>query len=866
MNGISLPADSPGAGAAALYRSRMAEAEAGFAAGQMSGRDVLQRRSDAADTFVRVLWLSEVSAMQELASGVALLAIGGYGRAELFPHSDLDLLFLLQDISLEKKARAAIRRVSQQLWDSGNRVTATTRALPECAVVDRDNVEFTLSLLDARPLRGDAAISRELTHEIVPAFLKRDKKALTAGLLSLKQQRHGRYGNTLFHLEPNVKECPGGLRDVHMCGWLDRLMPSDGSLATSEFPRVFDFLAAVRCFLHFRAGRDSNVLDWQSQDEAANRSVGVFPPAPTRDAAGWMQLYYRQARVVERRLEQQLDALPATRSVLRLPSTFRRRASALPQELTVENGRIRHADPSTAVPLDTETVLDIFQLIAIEGNRCAAALEAAIENSLPMLSTQMEEGAALWSRLQAILQGNFAGKALRAMHTIGFLELIIPEFHGIDALVVRDAYHRYTVDEHTFVLIDRLHGLSTPDPGPMAVWAKRFGLILAEIERPNLLYLAGLLHDVGKGRAAEHAPESVRLAEGVLRRWELDSYESSSVLNLIRNHLEMSAALRRDIFDTETVRAFAEKVETPEALRMLTLFTYADIQAVHPDALSPWKAENLWRLYIATSNFLDRSMDGERVDSRVSSELLQQLAALLPGETRNLLHFLEGFPQRYLHTRSPKQIQSQFQMSRLLGESAVQLELQWRPSESEITLVTPDQRLLFARVAGVLSGWGMNILSADAFSNAAGIVVDSFRFTDPFRTLEQNLSERGRLVEDLRLAIYEEAHASRIIESRKRRPRRQPLVEIATALTFDTASSPKATILEAIAQDHPGLLYSISRALAEAQCSIEVAVIDTEGDMAIDVFYLKRDGKALDPPAIDDLRAHLLAAIQPETA
>ena len=192
------------------------------------------------------------------------------------------------------------------------------------------------------------------------------------------------------------------------------------------------------------------------------------------------------------------------------------------------------------------------------------------------------------------------------MHALGILELLIPEFHGIDALVIRDAYHRYTVDEHTFVLIDTLHTLDEPVEGAMAEWRKRFAAIARDVEHSDLLYLASLLHDTGKGRATgEHTYESARLAASVLKRLGINAYCSGLVLRMITNHLEMSAALRRDIFDAETVRSFAAKVQTPEDLRMLTLFTFADIHAVHPDALTPWKAENLWRLYIATSNYLE---------------------------------------------------------------------------------------------------------------------------------------------------------------------------------------------------------------------------------------------------------------------
>ena len=316
-------------------------------------------------------------------------------------------------------------------------------------------------------------------------------------------------------------------------------------------------------------------------------------------------------------------------------------------------------------------VLQAFAAMARTGVRLGTASEERMSQALPLLSAHLEEGPALWRQLAEILTGPHAGKALRAMHALGVLELLIPEFHGIDALVIRDAYHRYTVDEHTMVLIDTLHGLETSRDGPMAEWAARFGGILREVQHPALLYLAALLHDTGKG--TEHRrPRARERAHGGERagRLELDAYESELVLGLIREHLEMSAALRRDIFDTETVRAFAGKVQTPEALRMLTLFTYADIHAVHPDALTPWKAENLWRLYIATANYLDRSVDDERVGARAARKLVERgWCARAAGQSgRRWRRFWRASRSDICARGTPEQVRLHFEMAQRFDE------------------------------------------------------------------------------------------------------------------------------------------------------------------------------------------------------
>jgi [protein-PII] uridylyltransferase len=397
----------------------------------------------------------------------------------------------------------------------------------------------------------------------------------------------------------------------------------------------------------------------------------------------------------------------------------------------------------------------------------------------------------------------------------------------------------------------------------MSDWATRFGAILRDVQHQDLLYLGGLLHDTGKGRSTgDHAIESASLAESVAGRLELDAYESELLLGLIRNHLEMSSALRRDIFDLETVRAFAGKVQTPEALRMLTLFTYADIHAVHPDALTPWKAENLWRLYLATANYLDRSVDDERVGARVGKELVNRVAAVMPARRAEVEAFLEGFPERYLRTRTPEQVRMHLEMGKKLAEDGVQIHFHYGPTASEVTLVTRDRPLLFADMAGALAGWGMNIVTADAFSNKQGVVVDHFRFTDTFRTLEMNASEHAAFVGNLHDVMVGNVPVEKLLTGRRRGRKKAPKVIVETRVDFDDEASSQSTLLQVVAQDKPGLLRAVSLALAEHKCNIEVALVDTEGETAIDVFYITRNGAKLDSDLCRKLKSGLIAGIE----
>lgn len=903
------------------YERRMAEIR-GLFESNGDGLRAIAARSALVDELVLRFWSDEVKTAPALGKGIAVCAIGGYGRGHLFPCSDVDLLFCIER-GMEKPAKEPIRRLSQSLWDCGLQVSLATRMPGDCERLDEDNPEFALSLLDLRWLGGDEAVFFRLQDKSLAKLRSRDGRAIGVTLARLTRERHAKFGDTLFHLEPNIKDSPGGLRDVNACQWLHGLRTGKrlilagtaGQPSAAMEPKPVDpvhgdllpggelrdavaFLAAVRCFLHYRHERDDNTLDWEAQDAASQQRIGLPVRTGERvDAAYWMRVYFRHARVIDKRLLREAETSGLQ---VEMPTAVRRYRAPDAAGFQVKSG-VLELEPISAggvdVALEPEIVLAAFRAMAESGASLSRSTEDRIVRAIPLLSANLEEGPGLWRGLAAILTGRQAGHALRAMHSLGLLELILPEFHGIDALVIRDAYHRYTVDEHTFVLIDTLHGMAAQpvvdrgkgrgrDGGSDGVreprreleeWRVRFGAILAELQNPALLFLASLLHDTGKGRVGEsHAAESARLAQSVLQRLEMDAYDSGQVMRLIETHLEMSAAIRRDIFDAETVRAFAGRVQTHESLRMLTLFTYADIAAVHPDALTPWKAESLWRLYMATANQLDRSVDEERVHTRASTggtglgrkgEKIARVLALLPGREPQMEQFLEGFPERYVSTRSAETMLQHFEMAQRFAQDPFQMIFHHGATQSgsvvnEITLVTPDRPRLFAAMTAALAAWGMNVVTADAFANQAGVVVDTFRFTDTFRTLELNESERDRFLASMRDLVAGRSSVEKMLSGRRRPRRRAPRVAVETRIEFDETASSHSTLLQVITQDVYGLLRAISATLSDLGYNVEVALVDTEGEMAIDVFYLTSEGKRLTEEQEAELRVALLSAIE----
>ena len=765
--------------------------------------------------------------------GVAMLAVGGYGRRDLFPYSDIDIMILLDQEQLMPSIKETLSEFMRLLWDAGLRLSHSVHTVAECVEVHEQNIELNISLLDRRMLDGDREVVAKLEARM-PLFLTKHSHRLAKHLCQLTRTRHGKFEDTLFHLEPDIKETPGGLRDLHFLGWLSKLRPD---LTTeADLRAATAFISSLRCFLHYQAGRDRNVLNFESQEQIVEQAFSTVKTPPL-----WMREYFNHARAIYRETERALDA--CEKSETSLFTSFRDIRSRLSNsEFTVSRERVFLRNPGN-LKNDPELVFRLLAFVARHSVRPAAETERRLEGERAAFAKWCAVPRPLWSLLKPVFASPHVAMALRILQNTGLMQVLFQEWESVVSLVVRDFYHRYTVDEHTLVCVERLQELRTIQEPALG----RFASILAEIDKPAVLLFALLYHDVGKGAfTGNHSVIGTEWARHAMERMQVPSEEADEVAFLIEHHLALSAVMTgRDLGDVATARALADRVGTIERLKLLTVLTYADISGVNPGAMTPWRLEQLWRVYRIAAVELTRELETDRIE-------------VIPQELARQADFLKGLPVRYLRTHTPKEIESHVQLYNESRPTGVALRLERVESVWRVTVVARDMPFLFASLAGALSSFGLDIVKAEAFANAKGLILDTFVFADPKRTLELNPSEGESLQDLLRKVASGKTDVQRLLKNRPQ-PDPKRMLE-APNVAFDSEACEGVTLVEINAQDRPGLLYSLAAAFSSAACNIDVVLIDTKGQRALDVFYVAHQGGKLSEETQATLRERLLAA------
>ncbi len=589
--------------------------------------------------------------------------------------------------------------------------------------------------------------------------------------------------------------------------------------------------------MHYEAGRDNNLLSFDAQEGAAEF-------AGKRNAAEWMREYFRHARDIYRASTRFLEASDAKSSSLF--SNFRDWRSRLSNaDFTVLRERVYFKSPQQ-LEQDPMLALRCFEFVARHGIRLSQDAEQRIAVQVPALREYFSQARPIWPALTEIFSLPHLDMALSSMHETGMLNAVFPEQEEIECLVIRDFYHRYTVDEHTLMTIRTLLSLRKSDSAGVKPYAE----LLSELESPATLYFSLLYHDVGKGTPDEgHVDVSLRLCEIAMERIGMPEPDRDMVRFLIGKHLALSETMNtRDLEDPLAIELLAHRVGTVEQLKALTLLTYGDISAVNPGVMTPWRRSQLWRLYLLTYHELTRELDAERIEPR-------------PADSPEKAAFLEGFPTRYLRTHGETDIDAHLAMEKLAAERGVAIDLKKLEDAYRLTLVAHDRPFLFASIAGTLSSFGMNILKAEAFANRRGTILDTFTFADPSRTLELNPPEVDRLKMSLERVILGKSDVTQLLRNRPKPSLPSKSARLEPSLTFDSQSSATATLIHLVTEDRPGLLYDTVSAMSSEGCNIEVVLIDTEAYKAIDVFYITWQGMKLDAQRQEKLRNRLLQVL-----
>jgi len=783
---------------------------------------------------------------------VAVMAIGGYGRGEMAPYSDVDLLFVTP-----WKMTAAIERVIESslymLWDLHLKVGHSSRTVKECVRLGKQDYTIRTSLLEMRFLTGDAAIAEDLHDALRTQLFRGTTGEFIEAKLEERSNRHKKQGGQRYMLEPNVKEGKGGLRDLQTLYWIAKYdkqvervseLVDLGVFLPEEFA-AFDaaerFLWAVRCHLHLIAGRAQDQLTFDNQVEIAKR-LGYADHSGRRAVEHFMQDYFRHAtkvgeltRIFLTELEaRHVKQEPAIFGLLR-GRTFRKK---LKEGYAVKQNRITFEN-ETAFFSDKLNILRLFEEALRTGFLIHPEAMRAVSAHLNLIDDDMRrDPEAVRIFLDLMLKQGNPERALRRMNELGVLAAFLPEFAPIVAMMQFNMYHSYTVDEHTIQVISALAQIERRELIEELPVASR---ILENGLNRKVLYVACLLHDIGKGRKEDHSIVGARIARTVAPRLGLKPAECETVEWLVRYHLLMSdMAQKRDISDPRTVRDFAKAVKTRERLDVLTVLTVCDIRGVGPNVWNNWKATLLRGLYRSTSTALETGLEDLNRD-KLESEAKRALREALDGWPKPDLK--AEIDRHYGPYWQGLDLTSQITFATLLrglGGDEIHIDTQQDEDRdaTRVCFALNDHPGIFCRLAGALSLVGANVVDARTYTSKDGYATAVFWVQDadgnPFET-----ARLPRLKSMIEKTLKGEVIASRALEGRNKIKKRERPFDVPTTITFDNEGSEIYTIIEVDTRDRPGLLYDLTKTLAASNIYISSAVIATYGAQVVDTFYVK---------------------------
>ncbi len=845
------------------------------------GLEICQARATMLDALLRHLWEAARTSLSAQAQKefppLTLVAIGGYGRAELNPHSDIDFMFLHDGQIAAGKPLPHLSKlidgVLYPLWDIGLKVGHAVRSIDDCVKVANTDMQSKTSLIEARLIIGSETLFKKFQKALVAKCVAGFEEKYIAARVEDQMTRHGKYGNSATMQEPNIKNGCGGLRDFQNLFWmaffkyrtrtLRDLQERDFVSAAErrQLEAAYDFLLRVRTELHYHVNRPLDVLGKNLQPAIA-LTLGYGDRSPSKRIEKFMRDLYTHTRnifLITRTLEQRMALIPVAQSKFFLRAWLPKRRRATPETLdgfAFQDGEI-HAASNRIFRDQPRRLMRVFLHSQQRRLPLNPDLAQLIRNQTSLVDRDFLNDEHVRETFLTILErrGEVA-PILRAMHEVNLLGKYVPEFGKLTCLVQHEFYHQYAADEHTLVCLEQLDRVWEAEDAPY----KHYSPLFQGLERPGLLYLALLLHDVGKSekhKKGGHPEVSAAMAMRAAKRLKLDGSASHTLRLIIENHLLMaSTSQRRDLDDPVVIRTFARQIQTPEALNLLTLLTFADSQGTSDKLWNGFKDALLWQLHSRAMVLLTGGSEFVRATERQRELLWQQVRDLAsePISDEELTAHFATLPPRYFEIHTVKEILDDLElthrfMRRLILEKnhALAPVTAWLDEPDRgynvVKICTWDRAGLFGKIAGSLSATGLNILSAQIFTRTDGIVLDTF-FVNDARTGNLATGEQHEKFAALleKVLSGEEVDLSAFIARQiTNRPVYQAYAgeRMATLIHFDNEASETRTLIEVETEDNLGLLYAISQTFAEWDVDIAGARIVTERGAAIDSFYVR---------------------------